>query len=224
MNEPMSVAAQYVSSPSRRGVVLGVADASLAQRLGLEVGRLDNRGHVFLAPSLAQLRQASSRFPPEVILLDSDLLESGPLVEGVRQLTTFAPVILIASPESQAELAKLVAGGSVEFVARTGDFAPIAAALIERRLRWAELSESALAATSAGFSGDMGEIFRHEINNPLTGILGNAELLLAHRDRFRSIDLQRLQTVVDLAVRLRETVRRLSNIWEGSPNFWKPAS
>jgi len=220
----MSVAAQYVSSPSGRGVLLGIADASLAQRLALEVGRLDNRGQVLLAPTFLQLREASSRFPPEVIFLDSELLGRTPLVEGVRQLTAFAPVILISPPVSQPELAKLVAGGSVEFVARVGDFVPIAAALIERRLRWAELSETALAASSAGFSGDMGEIFRHEINNPLTGILGNAEMLLAHRDHFRSVDLQRLQTVVDLAVRLRETVRRLSNIWENSSNSWKPVA
>jgi two-component system NtrC family sensor kinase len=56
----------------------------------------------------------------------------------------------------------------------------------------------------------------HEINNPLTGILGNAELLLARRDRLSAVDTQRLQTVVDLAIRLRETIRRLSNAWEKS--------
>ena len=35
-----------------------------------------------------------------------------------------------------------------------------------------------------------------------------------HRDRLPSADARRLQTVVDLAVRLRETTRRLSNAWE----------
>ena len=63
----------------------------------------------------------------------------------------------------------------------------------------------------AEFPSDMATIFRHEINNPLTGILGNAELLLARRDHLSTVDTQRLQTVVDLAVRLRETTRRLSN-------------
>ncbi len=51
----------------------------------------------------------------------------------------------------------------------------------------------------------MSEIFRHEINNPLTGILGNAELVLAHREHFSGIEVQRLQTVVDLAVRFGKT-------------------
>ncbi len=32
--------------------------------------------------------------------------------------------------------------------------------------------------------------------------------------RLSAVDTQRLQTVVDLAVRLRETIRRLSNAWE----------
>jgi signal transduction histidine kinase len=57
---------------------------------------------------------------------------------------------------------------------------------------------------------EMSEVFRHEINNPLTGILGNAELVLAHRDHLIPIDVQRIQTVVDLAVRLRESIRKIS--------------
>jgi signal transduction histidine kinase len=220
----MSVAATNLSIASGRGVLMGLADATLAQGLGLEVGRIENRGHVLVARSVAELRDLASRFPPEIILLDSELFTDATLVESVRLFTTFAPVILIAPPEFQQEVARLVAGGSVEFVTRVGNFVPIAAALIERRLRWAELSETALAASSSGFSQDLGEIFRHEINNPLTGILGNAELLLAHRDRFPAVELQRLQTVVDLAVRLRETVRRVSAAWENAPHPFKIAS
>jgi hypothetical protein len=37
------------------------------------------------------------------------------------------------------------------------------------------------------------------------------------------VDTQRLQTVVDLAVRLRETIRRLSNAWENCRNDLKSA-
>ena len=64
-----------------------------------------------------------------------------------------------------------------------------------------------------------GETLRHELNNPLTGILGNAELLLAEVRRKNDGQLpnggqQRLETIAALAVRLRETVRRLSQDWE----------
>ena len=67
-----------------------------------------------------------------------------------------------------------------------------------------------------------GEILRHEMNNPLTGILGNAELLLAEVRRKNDGRLpnggqQRLETIAALAVRLRETVRRLSQECEARP-------
>ena len=65
---------------------------------------------------------------------------------------------------------------------------------------------------------DFGAILRHELNNPLTGILGNAELLLAELQR-KNLDLPeqariRLETIAELAVRMRDTVRRLSEEWQ----------
>lgn len=71
--------------------------------------------------------------------------------------------------------------------------------------------------------GDFGEVLRHELNNPLTGILGNAELLLSEIRRKSDGRLpqgapQRLETIAALAVRLRESVRRLSQEWESRQN------
>ena len=65
---------------------------------------------------------------------------------------------------------------------------------------------------------DIGEVLRHELNNPLTGILGNAELLLVELRR-HNLELPaqaeaRLETIAALAVRMRETVRRLSEEWQ----------
>lgn len=64
---------------------------------------------------------------------------------------------------------------------------------------------------------DFGEVLRHELNNPLTGILGNAELLLVEVQR-KQLELpeqacSRIETIAALAVRMRETVRRLSDDW-----------
>jgi len=76
-----------------------------------------------------------------------------------------------------------------------------------------------VTVAEAADGGAFGEILRHELNNPLTGILGNAELLLAEVQRKNDGQLpqhgqQRLETIAALAVRLRETVRRLSERWE----------
>lgn len=194
--------------------LVGAADPLVAQRLAREVERIAGAGPVEVASSLLQLRLLLSHATPAAILLDCELLAGAPLADSLRKLIEIAPVVLLAPPERQGEIARHVAGGGVDFVARVGDFVPLAAALIQRRLRWAEMSESVLGPPWAELPGDLGSIFRHEINNPLTGILGNAELLLGHRERLAAVDTQRLQTVVDLAVRLRETIRRLSNAWE----------
>jgi signal transduction histidine kinase len=219
----MEGAARRAMVPAERSPLLGVADEAVAQRLTREVERVSRTGRVMVAPGVEQLRQLAGRIAPDVILLDYELLQGASLDEFLRQLTVTAPVILLAPLERQTEIAQLVAGGDVEFVARSGDFIPMAAALVERRLRWAAMSDSMLGPPWAELPGDIGSIFRHEINNPLTGILGNAELLLAHRDRLTTVDTQRLQTVVDLAVRLRETIRRLSNAWENRRNTLKSA-
>jgi signal transduction histidine kinase len=219
----MDVAAKPAVVPTERSALLGVADEALVQRLAREVERFSSTGGVMIASSLLQLRQLASRCAPDAMLLDGELLDGRPLAESLRPLTAIAPVILLAPLERQAEAVRLVADGDVEFVARAGDFIPLAAGLLERRLRWAAMSECLLGPPWAEVSGDLGEIFRHEINNPLTGILGNAELLLAHRDRLGTADTQRLQTVVDLAVRLRETIRRLSNAWESRTHSLKSA-
>jgi len=194
--------------------LLGIADASLSRELVGRVALFAPAGRVATASSVLELRLQAGKSAPRVICVDCELLEDLPVPAALASLLALAPVVLLAPVEKQAEVAPLVVSGEVEFVARAGDFVPILAAVIERRLRWAELSASLLGAQWQEFPDDLGSIFRHEINNPLTGILGNAELLLSHRERLSPVDTQRLQIVVDLAVRLRETIRRLSTQWE----------
>jgi signal transduction histidine kinase len=197
-----------------RSTLIGVADATLAERLSRESARYAEIGPITVVADLAELHQQLAVCSPRVILLDDEILSGLPLIETLRQLTELAPVVLVAAVGRQTEIARLVAEGDVDFVARVGDFAALASSLLARRLRWAVQSETALGPPWAGLPIDTAEILRHEINNPLTGILGNAELVLSHRERLPAADRQRLQTVVDLAVRLREATRRLSNAWE----------
>lgn len=51
---------------------------------------------------------------------------------------------------------------------------------------------------------------RHEINNPLTGVLGQAQLLL--REELSEKARKRAQTIEELAIRLRDTVAQLREI------------
>jgi signal transduction histidine kinase len=137
-------------------------------------------------------------------------------------LAAYAPVVVIGRAIHEGELAALVSAGLADFVARSGGCLPVALGLVKQRLlraqKFSTVAPPAVLledATSEAF----GEVLRHELNNPLTGIPGNAELLLAEVRRKNDGQLpnggqQRLETIAALAVRLRETVRRLSQDWE----------
>jgi signal transduction histidine kinase len=169
----------------------------------------------------AEARHEQLRAEPVVTLLDeSGVQHSGngkSFPSTVALLAEKAPVVLVASPQRQVEFTFLVSSGAIDFVPRTGGFVPIAVGLVERRIRLAGSGKTTTEQVREA-SSDFGELFRHEVNNPLTGILGNAEMLLARRDSLPSSAVKRVETIVDLAVRLRETVRRLSNVCEGRQN------
>jgi len=214
-----------------RVIFLVSADAALTQHLISELVATGGNYQLPLAVSVAQAQKAFRRVTPAAILLDESAMHTSGASEGrgseslgaaAAVLTEWAPVVVVAGPEHQEELAFLLSSGAVDFVARLGNFLPVAVGLLERRVRLAEQGAQAHSGTDfpgPELGGDFGEVLRHEVNNPLTGILGNAELLLAewkknNGDRLPPAAVQRLQTIAELAVRLRETVRRLSNAWE----------
>lgn len=179
--------------------------------------------------SVAAARRILEEDSPGVILLEEDAVagdcveaqEAGQSLEAVvAPLTVYAPVVVIGPAEKRGELAGLIEAGAADFVVRKTSAFAEARGLIQQRLRQA-LSKLESVQKVAEESGeeDFGEVLRHELNNPLTGILGNAELLLAEIRRKKDGRVpgggeQRLETIATLAVRLRETVRRLSEEWE----------
>ena len=164
----------------------------------------------------AELRHSESGV--SVFLLDQSGLKGQSkqaLKDAVDGLAKVAPVVVVVAPGRQSELTAVLTSGAADFVARTGDFVPVAIGLVERRIRLMKASMSDDGcAVNGDCIADFGEVLRHEVNNPLTGILGNAEMLLARRDRLPPSAIERLETIAHLAVRLRETVRRLSSAAE----------
>ena len=201
-----------------RTIFIISADSGVAHQCIDELAAIGGRYQTPLLSSVEQARTAFLRTPPVAVFLDEsslDALGDGESLESiVSMLTEMAPVVVAASPAKQADLAFLIRAGAVDFVARMSHFIPIAAGMLKRRVRIAERVAGMIQFPLDELTGDFGEILRHEVNNPLTGILGNTELLLARRDRLPPGAVERLQTIAELAVRLRETVRRLSNAWD----------
>jgi PAS domain S-box-containing protein len=74
------------------------------------------------------------------------------------------------------------------------------------------LREMLVKAERVGAIGQVGVAVRHEINNPLTTVIGNIELLM---ERYEDKDKElfvRLETILNNALRIAEIVKRLEGI------------
>jgi len=196
--------------------------------------------HFASVTSFAAARHTVEHLSPDVIVLQESSLrpsntENGvrpsalvpsALVDVVAALAGFAPVVILGKEELPESLAALIAAGTADFIQAGESHLSAAAACVEKRLHFARrLAEEYSLAGGAQSAGQLappenfGELLRHQLNNPLTGILGNAELLLAEVRRQNGSQLsesgvKRVETIAALAVRMRETVRRLSQAFE----------
>jgi signal transduction histidine kinase len=191
---------------SARSAVAGTIAEAINGRSGI--------AEAVTVTTLRAARRLVERTLPAVIVFDEGVLAGEPLVEVVRELARSAPVVAAVEPVQARSIAPLVAAGSVDCVPRQEGFRELAAALVERRLHARRAFLGSLEAADRDESGDFGSILRHELNNPLTGILGNAEMLLHRREELPEAAVARLETIADLAVRLREIIRRLSGAGE----------
>jgi signal transduction histidine kinase len=200
-------------------VLLICSDANLARRYLTELAGAVGPYRAPLATSIADAETMLRAWTPYVIILDGSCIEaefpvaSSPnsFEPAVASLTEYAPVVVVASAEHRDALAFLIGAGAVDLVARIGNFVPVTVGLAVRR---AQIGELAAAPAERERARNFGETLRHEVNNPLTGILGNAEMLLKLRRELPQPVIARLETIAELAVRLRETVRHLSDCWE----------
>ncbi len=82
----------------------------------------------------------------------------------------------------------------------------------EKRDATEEQLRSLIAAHEARLMevADLVAHVRHEINNPLTGVIGQAQLLL--REELSATARRRVETIEQLAGRIRDTVARLRDV------------
>ena len=86
-------------------------------------------------------------------------------------------------------------------------------------------SEEHLRSRIAQYEAQLSEIadmvarVRHEINNPLTGVLGQAQLLL--REDLSDKARKRVETIEGMAIRLRDIAAELRQVQKPIANFEK---
>ncbi|HEY4742989.1 MAG TPA: hypothetical protein VIH76_20505 [Candidatus Acidoferrales bacterium] len=141
-----------IASPDHH-VVLGICEQSVAREITAAAQGRAHRIRFTVCGTVSDLFDCLRRDTAAVALLDESILGTATLGDTLLQLTESSPVIVIAAPQRQAELARWIAEGDVEFVPNVGEFVSLAAAFIARRLRWAELADSReCGTTSRSFS------------------------------------------------------------------------
>lgn len=161
------------------------------------------------AASWAEARLRFQAEKADLILGDLEALERRDLEAGELGALPFC-LLIPAGAESQA--ATRLAAGTVDFILQAGDYHLLLPVLLRRLHRRGESSHE-----------EMARLLRHELNNPLTGILGNAELLLAEAGARPEKTRERLATIIQLAVRLRDLVRDLEQRLRGNGNPGNPS-
>src|SRR5207248_10713256 len=169
-------------------VLLVSNDAGFCAAMRREFDSSALRVRAAAVSSVAPARRVLEEDSPEVILLEEDAVagdcvdtkEAEQSLEAVvAPLAVYAPVVVIGPAEKRGELAGLIEAGAADFVERKSNALAEARGLVQQRLRQALLKTTQALETFDDQEEDFGEVLRHELNNPLTGILGNAELLLA---------------------------------------------
>jgi len=217
-------------------VLLISRDEELCARTRSELQSRERKLPIAIVRSVDAARMVMREEAPAVIVLQEAAVQ-GNNGDGVRlrldavvsALAGYAPVVVFGNDTRPVELDALVAAGAADYIGLPDGNFPAAAEVVERRLKQSREVETHVRAAqnekqqAEGGRGidDFGQLLRHELNNPLTGILGNAELLLSEVRRKNDGKLPqgaqaRLETIAALAVRLRETVRRLSQEWEAN--------
>lgn len=206
-------------------ILIVSGDPVLCARARRELQAGPDAPQVHAVTTLDAARQRVKNSPPTAILLEekslaetSAVTKSPRLDSAVACLAGYAPVVVIGETAHKSEVQSLVAAGAADYVEDGSDSLPAAVKLLKRRLRNANGAIGASIASLQDMIEDrqFGQLLRHELNNPLTEILGNAELLLAEVRRKNDGRLpgntqQRLEIIAALAVRMREAVRRLSH-------------
>lgn len=197
-------------SAPRRMVLLAVAEPTLRHLLVAHLLHADGPLQLSVATDFEQACRQAERLRPEVVILDETCAGDRPMGQAVQRLVPLAPVIALTDSARQAELADWIRTGDVDVIPQVGNYLPVVFALVFRRIARPGPLRVPLRDELGWPPEQFAEILRHEVNNPLTGILGNAELLLARRERLPAAAVQRLETITELAVRLRETIRRIT--------------
>ena len=173
-------------------------------------------GHRLLIARDGQEALRIAQQVPELALVLLDVMMPG--IDGLevcrrlrsRTAPGYLPIILATALTDEAHVVEGLAAGADDYVTkpihRTEVLARVRAAL-----RLKQATDELLEARELAAIGAMAVTLGHEINNPLTIVLGNLELVL-RSPGMQNTTRAKLQAALDSANRIRDLVKRLVRV------------
>lgn len=194
-------------------------DTGLGPALGRALVRAGGGFQLWAVDSAEQARRCLARRDslPTAVVIDELFLENDSLEDVAEEFSWYAPVIAIGHAGRQPRMAPLVAEGKVDFLSRDDHFIPLAAAMVERALRWEEEVDERIRQAAAlppdpprGAPSPDPDGFPAEALRLLSAILDNLETVLADRGHLPTAAARRLGRAADLAFDLKSGLRLLA--------------
>lgn len=225
-------------APGRLRVLVADDDSSVRSLVVTALAELD--AEVEVASHGGEAWSLFEEWRPDLVILDVDM----PIVDGIevcrriRELDEDheAFVLFLAGRDRPETLEALLDAGGDEFIAKPMTPEDLRARLIVSRRRIAQYAAQRRAegelmdARRLSAIGETTLSLQHEINNPLSALLGNAELMLMEmREKGEQNEL--LSVIHEQALRIADVVRRLRRLQDPESvdyvggtkiiNFWK---
>jgi DNA-binding response OmpR family regulator len=224
--------------PTRLRVLVADDDAAVRELITTVLAEFD--AEVEVAADGGEAWSLFEEWRPDLVLLDVDM----PIVDGIevcqriRELDEDheAFILFLADQDHADKLETLLDAGADEFIVKPLSAVDLRARLTMSRRRIAQYAAQRRAkvelvdARRLSAIGETTLSLQHEINNPLSALLGNAELLLMEmREKGEKNEL--LIVIHEQAMRIADVVRRLRRLKDPESvdyvggtkiiNFWK---
>ncbi len=152
---------------------------------------------------------------PEIILLDVMM----PGISGIevcqiiksREETKYIPVIMLSARREAEDMIKGMEAGAADYIIKPFNPEELLAR-VRVHLRIKELEKEATDKRQLEAIIKMSVTLQHEINNPLTGVLGNLELL-QNRNEMSDEEMDELLSVVyKSSLKIKELVKQMGHL------------
>jgi len=154
---------------------------------------------------------------PDVVLLDINLPKRNgfDLLREIRNRDELAnmQVIMLTAYGDVDSLTKALDLGADDYISKPFNDRELSAR-VRASLRMKKLQDRVIKAERLAAVGALVVTMSHEINNPLTGIIGNCQIILKNADSIPPKMRERVQSIMDMAVRISRVLQKAANLRE----------